>query len=76
MCRMKVACCRIGVRHPCSFRPPRTTAHQAQVVPADVNGDGTLELLAVDAVGSVAAWTASGSSLWEVQTSAMSAQPV
>ena len=29
---------------------------QAQVVPADLDGDGRLELVAADAVGSVAAW--------------------
>ena len=49
---------------------------QAQIVPADLNADGVLELIAVDAVGSVAAWTATGDTLWEVQTSGLSAQTV
>jgi len=49
---------------------------QAQIVPADLNADGILELIAVDAVGSVAAWTATGDTLWEVQTSGLSAQTV
>ena len=49
---------------------------QAQVVAADVDGDGALELLAADAVGSVAAWRSDGTPLWEVQTSGLCAMGV
>lgn len=49
---------------------------QAQVVAADIDGDGALELIAADAVGSVAAWRADGTPLWEVQTSGLCAQGV
>ena len=47
---------------------------QAALVTADVDGDGFLEILAADAVGSVAAWGHRGSSVWEVQTSGLCAQ--
>jgi hypothetical protein len=36
--------------------PVQMNEIQGQVVPADVDGDGALELVAVDAAGSVAAW--------------------
>jgi hypothetical protein len=35
---------------------------------------GALELVAADSVGSVAAWRADGTSMWEVQTSGLCAQ--
>lgn len=49
---------------------------QAQVVAADLNGDGILELVAVDMVGSIAAWSASGSLQWQVHLSGLSVEPV
>ena len=49
---------------------------QAQVVAADVDGDGALELIAADAAGSIAAWRADGTPVWEVQTSGLCAQGV
>ena len=48
----------------------------AQVVAADVDADGALELIAADSVGSVAAWRADGTPVWEVQTSGLCAQGV
>jgi hypothetical protein len=56
--------------------PVQMNEIQAQVVAADVDADGALELLAADAVGSVAAWRADGTPLWEVQTSGLCAQGV
>ena len=52
--------------------PPR----QAALVTADIDGDGFLEILAADAVGSVGAWGHRGASVWEVQTSGLCAQGV
>jgi outer membrane protein assembly factor BamB len=56
--------------------PVQMNEIQGQVVPADVDGDGALELVAVDAAGSVAAWRHDGSPLWEVQASSLSVQGV
>jgi FG-GAP-like repeat len=39
-----------------------------QVAVADVNGDGFLELLALDARGSAALFNASGALLWDIHT--------
>ncbi|XP_042461489.1 protein DEFECTIVE IN EXINE FORMATION 1-like [Zingiber officinale] len=39
---------------------------QAPVVAADINDDGKIEIVTVDAHGNVAAWTAQGEEIWEV----------
>lgn len=49
---------------------------QAQVVPSDLDGDGVLELIAVDSAGSVAVWTAAATLLWEARVAGLCAQPV
>mmetsp|Transcript_10915 Transcript_10915/g.23292 ORF Transcript_10915/g.23292 Transcript_10915/m.23292 type:complete len:367 (+) Transcript_10915:3-1103(+) len=56
--------------------PVQMNEIQAQVAAADVDADGSLELIAVDAAGSVAAWRHDGSRLWEVQISGLCAQSV
>lgn len=38
---------------------------QAQVAVGDINGDGQLELIAADARGNIAAFTAKAEELWE-----------
>ncbi len=38
---------------------------QGQVAAADINGDGAIELVAADARGNVAAFSADGTELWE-----------
>lgn len=47
---------------------------QAQVAVADINGDGALELVAADARGNVAAFSADGSELWERHVKSLIAQ--
>lgn len=39
---------------------------QAPIVAADINDDGKIELVTVDAHGNVAAWTTNGKEIWEV----------
>jgi hypothetical protein len=39
---------------------------QAQVVAADINDDGKLEILTCDNHGNVAAWNTQGEEIWEV----------
>ena len=54
--------------------PLQMGAVQAQVAVADINSDGALELVAADARGNVAAFSADGSELWERHVSSLVAQ--
>ena len=47
---------------------------QAQVAVGDINGDGALELVAADAKGNVAAFTAQAEELWERHVASLVAQ--
>ncbi len=44
---------------------PDTAVRRAQVAVEDINGDGALELVAVDLRGNCAAFSADGTELWE-----------
>ena len=44
---------------------PKLAAARAQVAVDDINGDGALELVAVDLRGNCAAFSADGTELWE-----------
>ncbi len=54
--------------------PLQMGAVQAQVAVADINGDGALEIVAADARGNVAAFSADGSELWERHVKSLVAQ--
>ncbi len=47
---------------------------QAQVVAADINDDGILEIVSADVRGNVAAWTRDGKELWTVHLKSLIAQ--
>ncbi len=47
---------------------------QAQVVAADINDDGTLEIVSADVRGNVAAWTRDGKEIWTVHLRSLIAQ--
>lgn len=47
---------------------------QAQVAAADVDGDGWLEVFAMDTRGSVAMFTANGTLLWDVHIRSTTSQ--
>ncbi|CAM6018279.1 unnamed protein product [Sphagnum balticum] len=47
---------------------------QAQVVAADINDDGTLEIVSADVRGNVAAWTRDGKEIWTVHLKSLIAQ--
>ena len=47
---------------------------QGQIVAADINDDGKIELVTTDTRGNVAAWTNQGEELWEVHLKSLIAQ--
>jgi hypothetical protein len=47
---------------------------QAQVVAADINGDGETEIVAADTRGNVAAFTPHGKEVWERHLASLIAQ--
>ncbi|KAJ7534477.1 hypothetical protein O6H91_13G096300 [Diphasiastrum complanatum] len=47
---------------------------QAQVIVADINDDGELEIVTVDTRGNVAAWTRNGKEIWEVHVKSLISQ--
>ena len=47
---------------------------QGQIVAADINDDGKIELVTTDTRGNVAAWTNQGKELWEVHLKSLIAQ--
>lgn len=47
---------------------------QGQVLAADVNDDGKIELVTTDTRGNVAAWTSQGKEIWEVHLKSLIAQ--
>ncbi|CAM6082341.1 unnamed protein product [Calypogeia fissa] len=47
---------------------------QGQVVAADINDDGKLELVTTDSSGNVAAWTGEGQEIWEVHLKSLISQ--
>lgn len=49
---------------------------QGQVVAADVNDDGKIEIITADAKGTVAVWDGDGKELWEVHLKSLISQVV
>lgn len=49
---------------------------QGQVVAADINDDGKVEILSADVRGNVAAWTGDGKELWTVHLKSIVAQVI
>jgi hypothetical protein len=47
---------------------------QAQVIAADINGDGQTEIVAADTRGNVAAFTPRGKEVWERHLASLIAQ--
>ena len=47
---------------------------QGQIVAADINDDGKIEIVTTDTRGNVAAWTNQGKELWEVHLKSLIAQ--
>ena len=70
--RARISLLRSHLPSPISHLHAQMNEIQGQVAAADVDGDGALELLVVDAAGSVAAFRHDGTTLWEVQASGLS----
>jgi hypothetical protein len=47
---------------------------QGQIIAADINDDGKVEIVTTDTRGNVAAWTNQGKELWEVHLKSLIAQ--
>lgn len=49
---------------------------QAQVIAADINDDGLVEIVAADTRGNVAVWNSRGAELWERHLKSLIAQVI
>ena len=49
---------------------------QGQVIAADINDDGKIEMVTTDTRGNVAAWTSQGKEIWEKHLRSLIAQVV